>query len=331
MIVIFTFLWGIKKYVYNPELRLFFEIDHYVQEANWNKVLKISSRSQEANRLILYYTNLALYKTGHFGDRLFYYNQIGVPGLWLDRAGDEISLFLGGEIYYHLGNINEAFRWAFDAMVASGQSSPRLLKQLVLTSLINGDLTVAEKYLNILDRSLFYRNWAKHYRNYLNDSNLLLKDPEIAGKRHLLINTDFVSGSNDSGIAFKQLLENHPDNKMAFEYYISSLLLDKNLSAFASNIDRIKDFGFKELPVHYEEALLIYMGYYKKNAIPQGYGIRKSTYQHFKDYAQAYSSRSGSPESAAKSFHKSYGNTYWFYLHFINNRASSNESQHPFN
>jgi hypothetical protein len=146
-----------------------------------------------------------------------------------------------------------------------------------------------------------------------------------------LIQTDFVAGSNDSDIGLKQLLENHPDNRMAFEYYMSSLLLDKNLIAFAANIERIKDFGYKEIPVHYEEALLIYMGYAKKNVVPQGYGIRKVTVQRFKDYAKAYSSRSGTPETAAQYFNKSYGNTYWFYLHFINNRASSNETIHPFN
>jgi hypothetical protein len=331
IIVISSFTWCIKKYVYNPGISLFFEIDHYVQQADWDKVLRLSSRSQEANRLILYYTNLALYKTGHLGDRLFYFNQIGVPGLWLNREGDETSLFLGGEIFYHLGNMNEAYRWAFDAMIANGQTPPRLVKQLVLTSLINGDFKVAEKYLNVLEQSLFYRNWAKHYWNYVNNSVLLLKDPEIAGKRHLLINSDFVSGSNDLEIALKPLLENHPDNRMAFEYYMSSLLLDKNLVDFAANIDRIKDFGYKEIPVHYEEALLLYMGYARKNLLPQGYGIHKSTFQHFNDYAKAYSSLSGSPKSAAKFIHKSFGNTYWFYFHFIDNRVSSNEQDHPFN
>jgi hypothetical protein len=331
VIVIFAFAGVFKKYAYNPKLNLFFKIDHYIQQAKWDKVLELASRSREPNRLILYYTNLALHKTGHLGDRMFYYNQIGVSGLWLNREGDEISLFLGGELFYHLCNINEAYRWAFDSMVTNGQSSPRLLKRLVLTSLINGDLAVAEEYLNILDQSLFYRNWSKHYHNYLNDPDLLLKDPEITSKRHLLINADFVSGSNDSEIALKPLLENHLGNRMAFEYYMSSRLLDKDLNAFAANIDRIKDFGYKEIPLHYEEALLIYMGYVKKNVIPQGYGIRKSTVQHFKEYAKVYSSRSGSPETAAQSFDKSFGNTYWFYFHFINNRASSNESSHPFN
>jgi hypothetical protein len=331
MIVIIVFTGGIKKYAYNPRLSLFFEIDHNVQQAKWDKVLELTSRSRETNRLILYYTNLALYKTGHLGDRLFYYNQIGVPGLWLNRERDEISLFLGGEFFYNLANINEAYRWAFDAMLAKGQSPPRLLKLLVMTSLINGDFKVAEKYLNILDQSMFYRNWAKHYRNYLNDPGLLLKDPEIVGKQHLLLKTDFVSGSNDSGIALKQLLEDHPDNRMAFEYYMASLLLDKNLAAFSDNIGRLKTFGYKEIPLHYEEALLVYMGSIKKNVLPVGYGIHKTTVQRFQDYAKSYSSYSGSPENAATSFNKSYGNTYWFYFHFINSLKSSNESAHPFN
>jgi hypothetical protein len=165
----------------------------------------------------------------------------------------------------------------------------------------------------------------------MNDHDLLLKDPEIAGKRHFLINTDFVSGSNDSGIALKPLLDDHPDNRMAFEYYMASLLLDKNLAAFADNIDRIKSFGYKEIPLHYEEALLIYMSYVKKNVLPAGYGIHKTTVQRFQNYAKAYSSHSGSPQSAAKSFYKSYGNTYWFYFHFINNSTSTGESTHPFN
>jgi len=322
---------GFKTWVYDPRIRLFLEIDHNVQQDKWDKVLELSSHSPVTNHLILYYTNLALYKTGHLEDRMFYYPQIGVPGLWLSREGDELSLFLGGELFYELGNINEATRWAFDAMVANGQSPPRLLKQLILTALINGDYGVAEKYLNILDESLYYRDWAKHYKNYLSNPDLLLNDPEIAAKRHLMIHDDFVSRTNDSDIGLKLLLENHPDNRMAFEYYMTSLLLAKNLNEFVANIERIKEFGYKEIPLHFEEALLIYMGYTKKNAVPQGYGIRRTTVQRFQNYAKAYASKPGDPRTAAESLSGSFGNTYWFYLHFINNRTSSNESKHLFN
>lgn len=331
VIVVMAFSWGVKKYVYDSHIRLFFEIDHNVQQAKWDKVLELSSQSQQTNRLILYYTNLALYKTGHLGDRMFYFNQIGVPGLWLNRDGDKISLFLGGELFYHLGNMNEATRWAYDATLTTGQTPPRLLKQLVLTALVNGDSGVAEKYLNILDQSLYYSDWAKHYRTYVTNPDLILKNPEFAEKRHLMIQNDFVGSTNDSDIGLNQLLENHPDNRMAFEYFMSSLLLSKDLNTFAANIYRIKDLGYKEIPLHYEEALLIYMGMVKKNVVPQGYGIRKTTVQRYQAYGKLYASQSGNPGNAIESFAKSFGNTYWFYLHFIKNRTSANESKHLFN
>jgi hypothetical protein len=243
---------------------------------------------------------------------------MGASGLWLEWGKSDVTVFFGCEIFYHLGYINEAYRWAFEAMVAKGQC-PRLMKRLIITSFINNNNAIAEKYLNIMDQTLFYSKWAHHYRNYLQDSTLLLQDKEITGKQHLSISADFNAVNNLDYILI-QLLKNHPDNQMAFEYYMASLLLDKNVTAFAANIYRIKDFGYKEIPVHFEEALIVYMYYAKKNIIPEGYMIRESTIKRFNDYSNAYSLYSANIEQAAKSLYQSYGNTYWFYLHFINNQ-----------
>jgi uncharacterized membrane protein YhdT len=321
---------GVIKYVYDPQIRKFLEMDYQIQQQNWSKVLKISAKAGGTNRLMLYYTNLALFKTGQLGNHMFQFNQIGIPGLWLSREGNPISLFLGGELFYHLGNINEATRWAYDAMVNNGQHSPRLLKQLILGALINEDYKSAAKYLNIFDQTLFYQNWAKHYKNLVAHPDLLSQDKEIAEKRHLLIQNDFVAQINDSDIALEKLLQEHPDNRMAFEYYMSSLLLSKKLDVFAENIGRLKDLGYKEIPVHYEEALIFYMGYKKKNVVPEGYGIHKETYQHFQEYARAFGAQSRN-SSAADQLSLSFGGTYWYYLHFINNQASANETHHLFN
>jgi MFS family permease len=320
IIVLLTFSWGIKKYSYDIKTELILGIDNCVQHLKWDKALKLSSRCQGTNRLAVYFTNLALYKTGRIGDQMFRYNQYGIKGLWLDWPGNEFSVFLGGDIFYHLGYINEAYRWAFDAMVAKGQS-PRLMKRLVMISLINGNSVNAEKYLNILDETLFYRKWAQHYRNYLVDNKLLLNDPEIIEKRHLLIHEDFIVSTNNISNVLSQLLKNHPDNRMAFEYYMAALLLDKDISAFAANINHIKDLGYKEIPVHYEEALLVYMSYAKNNIVPEGYLIRKSTFQRFSEYSNAYTSYSGNADMAAQNLKKRFGNTYWFYLHFINTQV----------
>ena len=311
----------IKKNAYDYKTELLLAIDENVQQKNWDQVLKLSSRYPENHLLVLYFTNLALYKSGQLGDRMFHYNQVGPYGLSFKWTTNHYTPFFGGEVFYHLGYINETYRLAFDAMVIDG-ISPRLLKRLILTSIINGKYEVAYKYLKILDQSLFYRKWAHHYQNYLVNPELLIQDPEISRKRHFLIHTDFFAGEDSTVLGLTKLLENHPDNKMAFEYYMASLLLSKKIIAFADNIDRIKDFGYKEIPVHYEEALLWYLGYSNKSIIPDGYTIKKSTIQRFNDYVDAYSSYSGNPILMAEALNKQFGNTYWFYYHFNNIQVS---------
>ena len=320
IIILFAFSWAIKKYFYDLKNELLFKIDDSVQHEKWDQVLKISSQYPGNNRIVLYYTNLALYKSGQMGDHLFSYNQLDVSSLWLEWPGNKFSLFFGSEIFYHLGYINEAYRWAFDAMVTSGES-PRLMKQLAKISFINGNNSIAEKYLNIIGKTLFYRKWARHYKNYLYDSGLLLHDREIVEKQHLSIQTNFIVDTNYPEYVSGKLLENHPDNRMAFEYYMASLLLDKKITTFAANIYRIKDYGYKEIPVNYEEALLVYMYISKNNIVPEGYIIRNATIKRFTDYSNAFSQYAANPDLAAKNLYQSYGNTYWFYLHFINTKV----------
>jgi len=316
IIVILAFPGCKKLYAYNRKIEYILRIDNSVQHEQWDRVLKLSSAYKKTDPFIVFFTNLALCKSGKLGDRMFYYNQIGPSGLCLDWEEDNITPFFGSEIFYHLGYFNEAYRWAFEAMVSIGQS-PHLLKRLVLISLINGNYAIAEKYLNVLDQTLFYRKWAQHYLDYLHDPGLLLKDQEITEKRHLLIHTDFFADLDSFDFNCSKLLENHPDNRTAFEYFMASLLLKKNITAFVANIDRLKDYGYREIPVHYEEALLVYMVNANKNIVPKGYVIRESTTQRFKDYLNIYSPYFGKPRlEAARALSKLYGNTYWFYSQF---------------
>jgi len=320
IVILLLFSWVMKRYAYNPRNELLFRIDNNIQREEWNNVLKISSRYPDSDRLILYFINLALYKSGKLGDEMFHYNQKDVSYLWLAEPETDFPYFFGCNIFYHLGYTNKAYAWAYDAMVATGYA-PRLLKQLVLTSLINDDNAIAEKYLNVLDQSLFYRKWAQHYLKYLSDPNLLLQDQEIKEKRQLLLNKDFVANANNPDSVLVRLLDNHPDNRMAFEYYMASLLLNKNVSGIVANINNLKYYGYKEIPIHYEEALLEYMYSTHENVVPEGYLIRKSTDQRFKNFVNAYTFNSDNLNLAAQKLYKPFGTTYWYYLNFINNEV----------
>lgn len=305
------------KYTYDRKTEIILGMDHFVQLSNWDGALKLSSSYPGTNRLMMYFTNLALYKTGHMGDQLFHYPQVGTSGLWLDWKRDEVAPFFGGEIYYQLAYNSEAYRWAFEAMVAKGPN-PRLLKRLTITSLVNGDIALAEKYLKVLDQSLFYRRWAQHYLCYVNHPERIREDKEIAEKCHFEIHKDFINSGDNFDIRLPQLLENHPDNRMAYEYLMASMLLKKNLNGFAANIYRLKELGYRSIPVHYEEALLVYMSYTKKNIIPEGYDISKTTLKRFSDYSNIVFSFGDNPDKAVRAIYSKFGNTYWYYLEFIN-------------
>ena len=308
------------KNVYDRKTEIWLGMDYCVQHSDWEGALKLSSDYPGTNRLVMYFTNLALYKSGHMGDSLFHYPQAGTSGLWLKWERNGISPFFGGEIYYQLAYTSEAYRWAFEAMEAKGPN-PRCLKRLAVTSLINGDIALAEKYLDVLDQSLFYKSWARHYLDYIHHPEHISEDREIDGKIHFEIHSDFMSSRDNYDIRLQQLLENHPDNQMAFEYMMASMLLEKNLNGFAANIYRLKELGYKSIPVHYEEAMLAYMSYAKKDIIPEGYTISVTTQNHFSDYAKLFFSLGDNQDKAARAMYSKFGKTYWYYLKFINNQA----------
>jgi len=308
----------IYKYFYDRKTEVLLGIDHYVQHSDWEQALKLSASSPVKNRMIMHFTNLALYKTGRMGDYLFHFPQSGSAGLWLDWEQDWIIAFFGGEIYYQLAYNSEAYRWAFEAMEAKGPN-PRSLKRLVLTSLVDDNTALAGKYLKVLERTLFYRNWAQSYLSYVNHPELMNKNKELSEKRHFRIHTDFINSDN-FGVRLPQLLADHPDNRMVFEYFMASLLLDKNLEGFAANIYRVKELGYKILPVHYEEALIAYMSYTNKNIIPEGYTISQTTRNRLSDYAATIYNYGNNIDFAAREMYSKFGKTYWYYLKFINSQ-----------
>jgi len=302
----------ILRFVYDRKTEILLGMDHCIQRSDWDGTLKLSSAYPDTNRLVMYFTNLALYKTGHMGDQLFHYPQAGTSGLWLNWKNDGATAFFGGEIYYQLAYTNEANRWAFEAMVAKGPN-PRSLKRLTMTNLINGNITLAEKYLRLLNQSLFYRKWVQHYTDLLSNPSLLEKDNEISRYREFLIQSDFFANTNNLNL--QALLLNHPENKMAYDYLITSFLLDNNLEGFTRIIKNLRYYGYTRLPVHFEEALIFYNAYNKSNLIPEGFSLNPGTIKKFQDFASIFVRYGNNPALMEKELKRRYGKTYWYYIH----------------
>jgi hypothetical protein len=305
----------VYKSAYNKMAEMMLGIDHHVQHDEWNQVLKLSDRYPGYNTLVIYYTNLALFKTGKLMDKMFNYPQIGSQGLRL-KWQRNLNLFFGGEIFSQLGYNNESIHWAFEALVAKG-FNPRSLKKLAVGCIVNGNYDIARKYLSLLNRTIFYRKWAQRHIRYLFDPDLAEENPEISQYRNLQVMSNFFSEVN--GLNLLDLLKNHPENIMAYEYLLASLLLDRNLDDFARVSLNMKYYGYIRIPLHIEEALIFYNFYEDKNVIPEGYSFRPETINRFNDYAKTYTKFRSNQKVAAFELKEKYGKTYWYYLQFPNN------------
>ena len=315
VVIIVLMAFVVHKRAYNKMADMMLGIDHYAQQAEWNKVLKISDRYPGYNTLVIYYTNLALYKTGKMMDKMFNYPQIGSQGLRL-KWQRNLNLFFGGEVFSQLAYNNESIHWAFEALVAKGLN-PRSLKKLAVGCIVNGNYDIARKYLSLLNRTLFYRRWAQQHVRYLSDPDLAEEDSEISQYRDLMVRSNFFSEVN--GLNLQDLLKNHPENKMAYEYLLASLLLDRNLDDFAKVVLDLKYYGYNRMPLHIEEALIFYNFYENQKIIPEGFSFRQETINRFNDYAKIYTRLRNDRKVAALELGKKYGKTYWYYLQFTNN------------
>ena len=160
------------------------EYDYLVRTGQWEKIVRKAEQHQPSLPMSVCAVNLALGMTNQLGDRAFEFFQHGAEGLLPKFVRDFNSTQLTGEAYFQLGLVNTAQRYAFEAMEAipNYYKSGRAVKRLAETNLINGQYRVAEKYLRMLEKTVFYRRWAQSRREMLADTTLIDRHP-VYGRR----------------------------------------------------------------------------------------------------------------------------------------------------
>ncbi len=307
----------------NKDYKLLLQIEKLALEEEWTELLQTSAQNPNGSDIIASYTNLALYKTGNLPWDMFrfiqFHNENGLILKW--RTSSDI-LMAGSNVYFYLGLNNAAYRWAFEDLVVEG-ATQQVLKRLILTSMINKDYLVAEKYISILEKSLYYKKWAKRYRRMLNNDPAVNSDPLLGEKvKQLAHNNSFITVINNEP-NLKLLLQSNPRNKMAFEYLMAQYLLKKDIEGFAGQIENIRNFQYNKLPSSYEEALLVYYIFHETDKKDLGdLSISNNTLKRFNAYSEGYSKYKSNKDMAIKALRPEFGGTYWYYHHFVDRQSS---------
>ena len=288
-----------------------FGYDFMTRMGQWNKILATSDKHSPDSPIAVECTNLALAKTAHMSSDMFSFFQNGPAGLIPEFTRDHFSPVPTGTVYYHLGMINTAQTFFFEAQegIPDFQKSARLTQALAKTNLINGDYEVARKYVGALKQTLFYREWAKETERLINNPELIEKVPEYAYLRSVRIKDhDFMFSQEEMDSMLGLMYVENEANVMAMDYLLAWCLLRKDLPRFFECHKLLKK-GYDAR--HYQEAVVLYWALTHDG--PEGMPgfITRNVASEFTRFISSF--QSGRDEA---SMQKEFGDTYWFYYYY---------------
>jgi hypothetical protein len=314
LIIIIIFI-GIRKY--DTKIRQYFYVEKLFYQNRFDDIIAYNTLNPSNNILTIFLNNIALCETGRLDDLLFHYPQSpDGKTLFLKWEMESEILNRGGYFYYTIGMINEAHRWAFENMVMKGLT-PEGLKMLIRTELINGNYDMASKYVPILKKTIFYKNEAKEFEKLLFKDHAVNENPDLGKKRQMKVENDFFSITDNPYINIEKILSKDTLNRKAFEYKIAFMLIKKDFKGISEALPQFERLGFKELPLHAEEAALA-LSVSNKGKLPDvgNLKIRKSTELRWTQYISLLKQYGSNVKAAEPTLKKSFGDTFWYYVFY---------------
>jgi len=293
------------------------KLDYKATANRWEEIYELSRKYRLRNNIATYYTNLSLAKLGLMPEKLMEFYQPAATGLFIPVNANEnyLTITFSNEVYWQLGDVNAAQHSALLGMIFSPRArNSRLMKRLAEINIVNGEYEVAEKYLKILEKTLFHRRWAEARRGFLFNEEACSRSPWISSKRSVIPSKDILKAGNEYRKTLEMLLESNPSNRMAVDYLLCYDLLIRDLETFRADLKRyLPDNNPVSLSKVYQEALLIGIVSGKESREDyKNYIFDTAILKRIADYTSEYEKTGGDGGKLIAD----YGTTYWFYYHF---------------
>jgi hypothetical protein len=149
----------------------------------------------------------------------------------------------------------------------------------------------------------------------LSNEGLIIADPELSAKRQDRVKKDFFTITDNPLINIERVLATDSLNRNALEYKMAWLLLKKDYSNIVRELPQLVRMKYTKIPVHLEEAALIFLSLSKQNKIPDlgGLFISRDTEARFQNFIAALRQYNNDPRSAEPALRKQFGDTFWYY------------------
>ena len=316
---------------YDPAVSAFTACRELYRHERWDALLEQAGTNPYRDLRVQFMTNIALCRQQRLLDDMFHYPQTGGPrGLVFNAAGSVVAslseddtprAMYNSDLYYEMGHVNLAMRQAYNYLALAGRTYP-VLKRMAQCTMVNGNRALSAKYLSLLERTLFHRDFARRYKAILADP--VAQERAFGDLRKRLPTVErYMLGV--PVLPLLSLVVARPDNRMAFDCLTAWCLLDKgrrSLATIAANMQGFRKAGYTSLPVHCQEALLLLEHHTRTPVDRQGFTYDEATTARVHQFYQDLPRYRAQPDGRER-LRALYGDTYMFYYTFVGARADA--------
>ncbi|MBN2132632.1 MAG: hypothetical protein JW741_24235 [Sedimentisphaerales bacterium] len=305
---------------HDPMSKPFVLAHDYALRKQWAKTLELAARLPKGTSNPFFNHDIvrALYHTGRLPEAMFDFPQTP-HGLLLTHE-KKVSYLTQARLcdtFLELGQVNLAQKLASEILAAKNHSAPALEK-MAWIHIIKGHHDTARVYLNVLRKDLVYRRKAETLLGAL-DGGFSPEQTSYVDRIRSCMHQAGHPGTGKDSIEqmLTGLLQRNRHNQMAFEYLMACYLLTGRADKVVANMERLGELGYQEVPVLYEEALLIYLDSQKRKIDLSTLNLRPETIQRYMKFVQLRNSvQPHNRQAVLQRLIVEFGHSYFFYFTF---------------
>lgn len=313
IIVLVIVAYSLMHLNYNKKTKQQVEIDYYAYNEDWAKIIRNVKYDGQFDIMNLFQLNRAQSHLNTLTDNLFVYPQlIGSESLFPDVYTTGQITIPASDLYFDLGYIGNSQRWIYEAQTLMPYN-PRVLKRLIINYIITKNYIAADKYLQIFNKNLLYKEWTSKYINLVKDTTLIAKDKFILEKRNFNPSDSIIS--DEPNAKLKVLLQKNKENKMAYDYLQCFYILNHQTGDFIQRLNDIQLAGYQQLPTIFEQTIELFN--LKTGTVanlPEKWRVNEKTKANFYNFNKTFAQYKGNREAAQNELYQSFGNTFWYYI-----------------
>ncbi len=243
---------------YDKDMYELIRMDYLVRNERWDEIVKRAQKVQVRTPFWSNCVNLALSQKRLLADRMFDFYQSGEDALVMPRTRDLTSMLPSAEVFWRLGMVNSAQRYMFDTQesILNGRKSGRCTKRIAECMLVNGHYQTASKQIDLLKKSLFYREWALDAEAMIGDEAKMNAHPIYGKLRKLRYKKNFLYSYEEMDKMLGLLFMDNTENKMALDYFLAQMLLKGNMQGFQQYLGLAQQYGgYRMMPIGYQDVM----------------------------------------------------------------------------